>query len=226
MAIRIPVAALANFIVGSSVKQRSVLRNHKYPRTKDGKTLPPIVRYSETKAAIKKYHQSDNDINVLLKAVADLAAKRAVAKTEITNDGKKPDASRIDDNIRALNAYMKFFSKAKFEVLTTPKLLYKHGNVEVSASLDLFVKEGGSKKLIKLDLSATPPTPEVVEIILKVTAEAATAAELGIKPENVIYIDVERQQIYNGAKLGKKLKKEIDAACETIEDIWDRIKQQ
>jgi hypothetical protein len=55
--------------------------------------------------------------------------------------------------------------------------------------------------------------------------EAAMVEELGVKPADVIYLDVSRQQQFTGKKLNKQLKRDIDAACETIEDIWPRVKQ-
>jgi hypothetical protein len=79
--------------------------------------------------------------------------------------------------------------------------------------------------LIKLDFSATAPKENVVSIILKVMHEAAMAEELGVKPSDVIYLDVSRQRQFTGKKLNKQLKRDIDAACETIEDIWPRVKQ-
>ena len=64
-----------------------------------------------------------------------------------------------------------------------------------------------------------------MSIILKVMHEAAMAQELGVKPSDVIYLDVSRQQQFTGKKLNKRLKQDIDAACETIEDIWPTVKQ-
>ena len=42
---------------------------------------------------------------------------------------------------------------------------------------------------------------------------------------NVVYLDITRKTQYNGKKLNKQLKKNIDAACETIADIWPKLKQ-
>src|SRR5262249_39316954 len=130
-----------------------------------------------------------------------------------------------DDNIRAITTYMKYFKDSKFAVLETPRPKYSHGDVEVSTSLDLYVQEGDEKKLIKLDLNAAKPHAGDIEIILKVTHEASVLAGLGVTARSVIYLDVLRQEQYTGAKLNPRLKKDIDAACETIADIWPRVKQ-
>lgn len=227
MSIRIPVRALANFMTSSSLTQRTVLRNNKYPKTIDGHTRPQIVRYSEAKAAIKKYHKSNNDISVLMDALERLSRKAEyILAHPVDEQGRPKDGSRLNDNIRALHGYMKFFSANKFTVLSTPNLKYTHGNVDVGASLDLYVKERDKYKLIKIDLSIVTPKKEIIDIILKVTVEAAGSLTMPVLPKDVIYVDVERHVVYNGSKLGKGLKKNIDAACENIESLWPGIKQQ
>jgi hypothetical protein len=218
MAIKISVTGLVKFMKSGPATQRTLLKAYKFPTDKDGKKRPQIVRYSEARAAIKKYHENSNDVATLLAAVTALQKKAATADPD-------KDISRLKDNIRAIEAYMKYFSKNKFVVLENPRPKYTHSSVEVSTSPDLFVEENGSKKLIKLDFNASPLDVESIKIILKVMYEAAISKSLGVNPKDVIYLDVSRNEQYNGAKLNKKLKKDIDAACETIEDIWPKVKQ-
>jgi hypothetical protein len=198
--------------------QRNLLKTYKFPTDKYGNKRPQIVRYSEARGAIKKYHESGNDVATLLAAVGALQKKVAAIEP-----GK--DTGRIRDNVRAIEAYMKYFSKSKFTVLDNPRTKYVHSSVEVSTSPDLFVEENGTRKLIKLDFNALPLDPESIKIVLKVMHEASIAKGLVISPKDVIYLDVSRNEQYNGAKLNKQLKKDIDAACETIEDIWPKVKQ-
>lgn len=217
MAIRISVTGLAKFMKARPATQRTLLKSYKFTTDKNGNKRPQIVRYSEARAAIKKYHEHNNDVAALLAAVADLQKK------ELANPDK--DSSRIRDNIRAIQAYMKHFSKNSFSILDNPKPKYIHGSVEVSASPDLFVDDKGTKKLIKMDFNASPLDAESIKIILKVMHEAALGKDIEIAPKNVIYLDVARNEQYSGEKLNKQLKKDIDAACETIEDIWPKVKQ-
>lgn len=150
------------------------------------------------------------------------AIEKLIAKKQKNPD---KDAARIDDNIRALKTYLEHFSNRKFVVLETPKPKYVHGEVYVSAYPDLYVDEEGTKKIIKMDFSEKKPNEDAVEIILKVMHEAAYAANLSLMAANVIYLDITRKTQYNGKKLNKQLKKNIDAACETIADIWPKLKQ-
>ncbi len=217
MPIQISVSGLAQFMSATAFSQRRLLGNYKFPFTKDGKKRPQIVRYSEARAAIQKYHSTGNDVRVLMDAVEALKKKAAASPEK--------DQSRFQDNIRAVDTYMKYFQKNEFVVLDNPRPKYIHGDVHVSTTPDLYVEERGQKKLIKLDFNARAPKAEVVNIILKVMHEAASTAGLGVKASDVIYLDVSRQQQFTGKKLNKRLKNDIDAACETIEDIWPRVKQ-
>src|SRR6185437_5782553 len=125
------------------------------------------------------------------------------------------DSGRIRDNIRAIEAYMKHFSKNNFVVLENPKPKYVHASVEVSASPDLFVEDNGVRKMIKLDFNASPLDRDSIKVILKVMHEASVSKDIEVKPQDVIYLDVSRNEQHCGEKLNKKLKKDIDAACET-----------
>jgi hypothetical protein len=194
-----------------------MLKTYKFQTDKNGNKRPQIVRYSEARSAIKKYHSSGNDIATLIAAVAALQRKDAAHPEK--------DSNRIKDNIKAIQTYMTHFARNKFAVLDNPKPKYRHGEVEVSATPDLFVDDGGHRKMIKLDFNAVALDAESVQVILKVMHEASALQELGVQPKNVIYLDVARQAQQTGAKLNKQLKRDIDAACETIEDIWPKVKQ-
>jgi hypothetical protein len=216
--MRISVKVLADFMLASDARRRAIIRDSKFPKLKDGKPRPQIVRYSETRAAIRDYHEAGNDVGVLIACIEKLTRKKA--------EHPEKDAARIDDNIRAIKAYMTHFSRNEFSVLTTPKPVYVFEHVEVSATPDLYVEEGGIRKLIKLDFNQGMPRKGAVEIILKVMVEAAFAQQLGVRPKNVVYLDVSRQAHYTGARLNKRLKKDIDAALATIQDMWASIKQE
>lgn len=217
MAIKISVKGLARFMTSSEATRRSLLRDFKFPFNKDGSKKPQIVWYSEARAVIRDYHEGGNNAATIVTAIEKLIAKR------VQNPAK--NAARIKDNIRALETYLKHFSDRKFLILETPKPTYTHGEVTVNTSPDLYVDESGKKKLIKLDFSEKKPNEDAVEIQLKVMHEAASMARLPVQPADVVYLDITRQTQYNGKKLNKKLKKNIDAACETIEDIWPKLKQ-
>jgi hypothetical protein len=216
--MKISVKILAEFMLAGSSRQRTLIRNAKFPRLQDGKTKPQIVRYSEARSSIRDFHESGNELKILLNAVERLAKKLV--------EYPEKDAARLNDNIRAIKAYAAQFSKRQFKVLTTPRPVYTLGGVEVSATPDLYVEENGTRKLIKLDFNQEKPKEGAIPIILKVMHEASTIQGLSVKPKDVLYLDVSRQQTTSGEKLNKKLKKEIDAALATIQDMWANLKQE
>jgi hypothetical protein len=216
--MKISVKVLADFMLAGPSRQRTLVRNAKFPKLKDGRTKPQIVRYSEARASIRDFHESGNDLKVLLTAVERLTKKRI--------EYPEKDESRINDNIRAIKAYAEQFSKREFIVLPTPKPVYTFGGMEVSATPDLYVEEKSVKKLIKLDFNQEKSKDGTVEIILKVMHEASLVSSLGVKTKDVLYLDVSRRTNHSGEKLNKKLKKEIGAALATIQDMWNNIKQE
>lgn len=213
--MKISVKVLADFMLAGSFRQRSIVRNAKYPKLKDGKTKPQIVRYSEARAAVRDFCESGNDPKVFLAAVERLTKKKL--------EHPDKDASRIEDNIRGIKAYAAYLLKREFKLLPTPHPVYSSSGVDVSATPDLYVEEKAEKKLIKIDFSRQAATDESIEIMLKVMYEAAMAATLGVRPSDILYLDVERRKSYSGKKLNRKLKKEIDAALATIQDMWGSI---
>jgi hypothetical protein len=175
-----------------------------------------IVYYGEARRAIEAFHEGNNDPATLVSAV-DALSKKEAASTGQT-------AVRLNHNIRGIQTYLTHFGGRKFSILTTPKLKYTRNSVIVSAMPDLFVSENGTPKLIKLDFSEKVPDERITNVILQVTYEAALLANLKVKPKDVIYLDVSRNQQYIGAKLRSSLKKDVDAACDNIEALWATIK--
>jgi hypothetical protein len=91
MAIKISVSGLAKFMKSGPASQRTLLKTYKFTTDKNGNKRPQIVRYSEARAAIKKYHESGNDVATLLAAVT------ALQKKEATIDLTCPDSSPSDN---------------------------------------------------------------------------------------------------------------------------------
>ena len=130
--MKISVKVLADFMLSSAARKRSIVRDSKFPRLKDGKAKPQIVRYSEARAAIRDYHEAGNKIMVLVTSVEKLAKKKI--------EHPEKDASRIDDNIRAIKAYMDKFSKNEFKLLPlcrikNPAVPYSQCNESVCSDI-------------------------------------------------------------------------------------------
>ncbi|MFC6647321.1 hypothetical protein ACFQBQ_17440 [Granulicella cerasi] len=215
--IRISVNGLAEFMKAGASRQRAMLRNYKFQFDANGHKRPQIVRYSEARAAIKKFHESGNDMGLLISAAVKLQKKEAAEPDR--------DSSRLRDNIRAIESYATHFGNSKFQIIDSPKPVYTHGTVDVTATPDLYVDDQGTPKIVKLHFSRTEPDQDHINIVLKVMHEAVTSCGINVHPRDVIYLDIARNRHYTGAKLNKRLKSDIDAACDTIADIWPKITQ-
>jgi hypothetical protein len=213
--IRITVKGLAKFMRKGPAGQRTVLRDFKYPREPEARAQ--TIYYAEARNGIREYHSSGNDPASLVGAVDALRKKadRAAGQTKI----------RLEHNIRAMETYLHHFSSKHFQILKSPNLAYFHGSVVVSSVPDLFVREGKSEKLIRIDLGADPTDEDMIRIILQVTYEAALAAGMNISPSHVLYLDISRGLQHSGARARTRLTRDIQAACENIEAMWDGIKK-
>jgi len=58
---QLSVGSFAMFMKASPARQRTILRDSKFPSLKGEQKKPQIVRYSESRAAIRHYHESGND---------------------------------------------------------------------------------------------------------------------------------------------------------------------
>jgi hypothetical protein len=102
--------------------------------------------------------------------------------------------------------------------------LYIHcGGVRISVTPDLCVEERGRLKLAKLEFSKTEPMLEMVRIQLQLMLQAADAAGMGLSGSSILLLDVHRGQIHRGARRGSRRGRDIEAACDTIAAVWDRL---
>jgi len=211
--IKISVKGLANFMTSGASTQRKILRDFKLPKPEG---IAQAKYYDPARQAIRKYHAQGNDASVLVGAVDELRKQAARAPTPRI-------VTKLDQNIRALECYMKYFAHSQFTVLPIPMLDLICGNVRITANPDLCVAYKGRQKLIKLELGAITPKPLAVKIITQVIFEAAGAGNLPIGPRDVVYLDVTRGTLHKGAKSRTRLKREIEDTCRNIEAMWTGI---
>jgi len=210
--IRISAKGLANYMTSGDARKRKILRDYKFP---DPEGAVQAKYYAEARRVIEKYHSGGNDASIIVSAVDELNTKAARA------EGNKQ--ARLRNNIRGLESYLRNFGRRKVTVLATPNMKYERGQVIVSAYPDLYVKDGERHKIIKLDLGKTPANPQMIRIVLQVTYAAAQAANLPVLPKDIIYVEVERGTQHSGASRKARLMRDIEAACQTIEDVWPKL---
>ncbi len=212
MAAKLSMKSLAQFMTAGSSRQRTILKNNKFPRA----AQIIIIHYQDAINAIRDFHQSGNKPATLVKSIDTLRKKAIGAKAQTT--------ARIANNIRAIENYLRHFQTRQCDVLKVPKMKYVHGTVTVSVFPDLLIDENGQRALIKLDFTQQGATDEQIQIMLQLMYEAATTEGLGINSKNVIYINGKSSEPHRCSKIRRNIKREIDAACENIEAMWEGIK--
>jgi|SRR5579863_517268 len=210
--IRLTAKGLAKYMTSGPASQRKILWNYKHP---DPEGAVQSKYYSEARHAIERYHTSGNDASVAVRAVDLLHTKF------LRLEGRKQD--RIKNNIRALESYLQHFGKKTLSILPPPDLTYAYGQVAVSAYPDLYVRDGDRHRIYKLDFSKENAKPLAITIVLQITFVAAQNAGLPVLPRDVIYLDVARGREYKGARVRAHLMRDVEAACQTIEDVWPRL---
>jgi len=210
--IKISVKGLAKFMTSSAVTQRKILRDYKYP---DPEGKAQAIYYRESRDFITAFHKNGSDSNWLIERADNLAKLSRVV------DGHTK--TRLSHNARALREYSNHFGHKKFEILQNMKLELLFSDVIISIYPDLHIREKGQEKIVKLEFSSEQPNPQVIKIVSQAMFEAVSNSGLNLPSRNVLYIDVPRGTSHKGARVGARMRKEIEAACENIKAIWDSI---
>lgn len=210
---KISLKGLADFMTASSSRQRTIVREFKYP-TED-EAHAKILYYREARDRIAAHHRSRHKVEWL-----DEQAGHLESLASISTGGTR---TRLNHNGRALRAYARHFAKRDYAVLEDLTLGLQHDGVSVSVYPDLHVQEDGASKIIKLDFGVKEPDEEAVRIISQAMFEAAQTGGLGLPSTGVLYLDVARGRTHRGARMGARTRRDIEAACSTISAIWDSI---
>ena len=210
--IKISLKGLAKFMTASPAGQRKVLRDFKYP---DPEGNAQAIYYRESRDFITAYHANSHSEQWLVERANDLAnlARLATGRT----------VTRLEHNARAIRQYAGFFGNKVFGVLDEIEMELRYESVRITVNPELHVCERGREKIIKLEFSAQEPEAKIVKIISQTMFEAASNKGLNLPSSGVLYFDTPRGQIYNGARAGSRMCREIQAACENIAALWDNI---
>jgi hypothetical protein len=130
---------------------------------------------------------------------------------------------RLRNNSRALREYEQCWGGKHFQVLKPMLLALHFHGVRISVYPDLHVLEDQKEKIVKLEFSSDEPSIGMLKIMSQAMLEAAFEGGLGLSASGVLILDVPRKKLHRVARVGSKIKKEIEAACQTISDIWPAL---
>ncbi len=210
--IRISVKGLAKFMTGSHVKQRKILRDFKYP---DPEGSAQAIYYREAKDFIGSYLEKG--------LPADWLAQKGNLLRSLAQQGSSSTAARLRHNARAIADFQKHFGAEKYECLPKLRLAFTSGKVRVTASPDLHIRYRGQEKLLKFEFTAEEPGERSFRILAQGIFAAAEGANLQLKPSATWVLDVPRGARYEASRAKSAIGREIEAACQTIADIWQSL---
>ena len=208
--MKIGIKGLAKFMTSGAAAQRKVVWDYKNP---DPEGQAQAKYYRDARNSIAEFHRRGRDVGWL---EAQGAALMAGAQSAFNAQS----ATRLRNNARAIQRYADNFGITQYEILPEVSLALTFANVQILVSPDLHVRENGKEKLLKLEFAERGPDTEVIKIISQAMFEAALAEGLNLSSSQVLYVDVPRGVRYKGARLGARMRANIEAACKNIAAIW------
>jgi hypothetical protein len=206
---------LANFMAAAPARQRTILRNFKYPKPEGA---AQAQYYSRARQTIAAYHRHRRPHEWLEHQAEQLLISAADAPTEAASIKRKSNARAVFDYSKTA------WSRKTVDVLPDADLEFTYGTVRVSANPDLTIRVVGRTKLLKFDFAPKAPDEKVIKVMCQGLYQAAVGAQIVTGTADVTYFDVGRAVEYHGARAGSRLISDIEAACENIEAIWPTLK--
>lgn len=210
--IRITLKGLAKFMTASPANQRKILRDFKYPQEEG---YAQALYYREARDLIYARHEHDRPASWLMQQAGQL---RSLAAATGGSSG-----TRLAHNARAVEQYVQHFAGRKFKLLEDIDVSMTVAGVRVNINPDLHVREGGKERIIKLEFAAKEPEDRVIRIICQAMFEGALRSGYLLPTSCVLYLDVPRGRSHKGARAGARMRAEVEAACQNISSLWDKI---
>lgn len=210
--IKISLKGLAKFMTSNSAQQRKILKDYKYP---DPEGKAQAIYYREAREFIVAYHLNQHPSNWLLEqsSILDSWASQSLGQTK----------TRLRYNANSLREYASHFGDKNFEILPDLYLYLSYAGITITIYPDLHVIERGKEKIIKLEFTKNKPHEKQIKIIGQVMFEAQSREGMGLTSASVLCYDVPRGTIHKGARVGSQIRREIEAACKNIADLWNGI---
>ena len=166
---------------------------------------------------IAAYHNQDDRTRAWLVTEA-----RRLADEAQTLSGRSQ--VRLMHNARAIRAYSRSFWNRNWWFAGNPPDLYlEYSDVRVSLHPDLMVTESDRMRVVKCDFTTREPDPYAIKIVTQAMFQACGLKGLDIPSSAVRYLDVSRGNEHRGARMGARVGRELEAACQMLSAIWDSI---
>ena len=209
----ISLTGLVKFIVASPSQQRKVLRDHKYP---DPEGMAQAKYYQEATRAIMAFYRDEHDRSWLEAKADALITQKAGAR-----DRAK---TKLDNNAAVLRSHARHFSSQGMELVESPKLVYTYAGLKIAVAPHLSVIERKQKRLIRLRFPLQRNADETAKVVCQVMYEAAESMGLNLPASAFRVWDCRSGKKHQVARSRSRTRNDIEAACETIVDLWPGIR--
>jgi hypothetical protein len=210
---KLSLKGLADYMTAEAARQRTILRQYKYPSEDDARVK--IMYYREARDRISAFHRGRENPNWLLNNADQLQTLASLSRGSTR--------TRLNHNARVLRSYKRYFSEKEYEVLKDLNLELSYGDVIITVRPDLHVREGRREKIIKYEFGVEAPIHREINIISQIMFESANNNGMALSSANVLYIDITRGHEHHGARLKARMARDVEATCQNISAIWDSI---
>ena len=209
---RVTLTGLAKFMMASSSQQRKILLNYKYPKPEGS---AQAKYYRDTYRILHSFHSRGHNVSWLLAQADFLAATPAAVDRS---------AHRIDRNVAAIRRYAKYFgSRSLHSHKETPRLTISYAGLLIKATSDVFASESRFDRLIKYQFAQSDDPRQHAKILCQVMLEAAQQAGLSLRSSAIRVWDCQTGHEYQLARVGARLKSDIEASCQAIVALWPTL---
>jgi hypothetical protein len=211
----LPASCLAAFVARGDRSPETILRRYKFREAGEGRARiichPPVI------TLIRRFYKLSKDVSVLDSTTAEWRKKAGLTD-------KKSVRSRLLSNAKYIDALRVYLTSGDFKILRVRKISCQVGQLVFKASPDLWVREKGEERLIRVGFGQQPRS--YVDTLLIVTGRAATMNGYRILPRNVAYL-----QASTGRELLSRFTYEemiltLTAAAREIAETWPRVTQK
>lgn len=201
-------------MTASPTAQRRILHAAKYSDEEEPQAR--IHYYDKALKAIKALHKEKKNPDYLL----SLADKLASDADREAKDGK---ARIMRSNARVLAAYAKTLAHHDLEILPRQTFLFPTKGIDVNATPDLLIKSHSGLKFIKFDFTEKGWKLEMRKIILQGVYEAVVKALPKTSVGDVVVQHIQSGHEFCGARMGSRLRSDIEITCANIVAIWPTV---
>lgn len=199
-------------MTASPSQQRRILKDYKYP---DPEGTAQAAYYRNARNAIQEFHMNGHDADWLVSKADALNSQKS---------GPPARQTRITKNVQALRKYAASFSSRKIQSQAVSDLKYSHAGLSVNVTPDLFgIELDRYSRLVKIQFAKSNDPEKNAKIIGQVMLTAASAAGLTLPSSAMRVWDCQTGEDYKLARVGARMEKDIEAACENIMAIWQGI---